>query len=148
MILFILKTVSFLASLLPLGFVLFVGRFVGRLAYLLDSRHRKTAIENLDRAFGNTISAEDKKNTTRQVFENIGMTLLESLRIPWLRPHDLDGYVRFEGIRNLENALSRKKGVIFYTAHFGNWELMAASMALKGYSGSVVARPLDMEVFE
>ncbi|MEE8574724.1 MAG: lysophospholipid acyltransferase family protein, partial [Thermodesulfobacteriota bacterium] len=44
--------------------------------------------------------------------------------------------------------LKRGKGLMFSTAHFGNWELMAAYCGLRGYPLAVVARRQKMDVFE
>jgi KDO2-lipid IV(A) lauroyltransferase len=39
----------------------------------------------------------------------------------------------------LDESLSLKKGVILVTGHFGNWELLAASLAAKGFPVAAVA---------
>ena len=56
--------------------------------------------------------------------------------------------LRFEGLENVERALSKGKGIIFCTAHFGNWELLGAYYAQKGYPVNVVARNLRDQRYE
>lgn len=148
MIFFLLKITAFIIGHLPLSIVVPAGKFLGRLAFLLDKKHRNIALENLRNAYGESLTAGDIKGTAQKVFENLGITLLEFMRIPWLKRDDFPGYVECEGLENLDGALAKKKGVILFTAHMGNWELMAAWYALMGYPVDVVIRELDSPLFE
>jgi len=51
--------------------------------------------------------------------------------------------VEFVGLEHLEAAHAAGKGVLVLTAHYGNWELLAASHTLTRFALSVVVRPLD-----
>ncbi len=148
MIFFLLKIIAFKIGRLPLSLIVPAGKFLGRLAYFLDKKHRDIACENISKAYGEDLTAGQVKGTAREVFENLGITLLEFMRIPWLKRGGLTGYVECEGLKNLDRALAKKKGVILFTAHMGNWELMAAWYALMGYPLDVVIRELDNPVFE
>ena len=48
--------------------------------------------------------------------------------------------LEIEGIEHLEQALAEGKGVVVFTGHFGNWELMGAVVASLGYPVDAVAR--------
>ena len=52
-------------------------------------------------------------------------------------------WIRYEGFEHFEQALARGKGVLFATAHLGNWELSAFAHALLTAPMHVVVRPLD-----
>ncbi|MBI5970126.1 MAG: lysophospholipid acyltransferase family protein [Deltaproteobacteria bacterium] len=139
----LLKAVSYIIGHLPLGVLLFSGKTLGRLVYLVDKRHRKTAKENLKKAFGNEKTDIEIETIARKVFENIAMNFFEFMRVPWLKKSDLDGYVECEGFENFKEARSRGKGVMVYTAHLGNWELMAAYYGLMGHPSEIIVRDLD-----
>lgn len=144
----IVKSIAFIIGHLPLCLVLAIGRTLGRIAFHLDKRHRKTALENMKLAYKGSVSEDRLTSIARAVFENLAMTGLEFMRLPWLTKQRLNGYVEFEGIENLERALEQKKGVILFTAHFGNWELMAAAYGLSGHPIDIVVRELDSPVAE
>jgi KDO2-lipid IV(A) lauroyltransferase len=55
----------------------------------------------------------------------------------------LSRWIRLEGGEHFENALRAGRGVLFATAHLGNWELSAFAHALLAAPMSVVVRPLD-----
>lgn len=139
----ILRFISFFAGCLPLAF----GRFLGRLAFYLDKKHRDIALKNLETAFGREKDSSEIYNIAKDVFENLGMNLIEFCRIPRLNSGNIDKTVTVRGLDNFLNACKKSKGVLFLTAHFGNWELMAVSHALKGYPLNVVVREPDNPVF-
>ncbi|HEY9724592.1 MAG TPA: lysophospholipid acyltransferase family protein [Oscillatoriaceae cyanobacterium] len=56
--------------------------------------------------------------------------IAEVLRLPLLTRDNLSELVRFEGQEHLEAALAEGRGVLIATAHFGNWELLGAALAL------------------
>ena len=139
-----LKFISCIISYLPLVF----GRFLGRLAFCIDKKHRDIALKNLNTAFSRGKDKTEIYSIAKKVFENLGMNLIEFCRIPQLNSENIDKYVTIRGFDNFLNARKKNKGVLFLTAHFGNWELMAAAHALKGYPLNVVVREPDNPIFE
>jgi len=67
---------------------------------------------------------------------------MEVLQFPRLTSENLDRLVAFEGKQNMDSALKIGRGAIILTAHFGNWELLGASLALSGYGISFIVRPV------
>jgi len=138
MLLLILRFLIKVANLLPFRFSLWLGKMQGRLAYFLFSHHRQLAYANIRFFLG-----KDRKEALRIVrglFENLGVSLSEIFRFFRLNKQNIDSYVDFEGLKNLDAALSKGKGVILLTAHLGNWEISSVALSLKGYSMKVIAR--------
>ena len=46
-------------------------------------------------------------------------------------------------LQNYENAAARGRGVIFVSAHFANWEVLAFAAAQLGVEGGAVYRPVN-----
>lgn len=118
------------------------GRGLGLLAYLIPMDRKKVALENIKQSFPG-ISGCEAKRLLRRVYMHFGSMLFEIPHIINLTSENLDRYVIFEGIENLDRALSKDKGVFVLTAHFGNWELMSAAVTLMWHKTAVVARPAD-----
>lgn len=140
---FILKTLGFIVGLLPLSF----GRLLGRLVFYIDKSRREIAVKNLETAFGKEKDSIEVYNIAQRVFENLGMNLIEFCRIPRLRPEDIHKNIKVTGFDNFLNVYKKKKGVLFLTAHFGSWELLAVAHALRGYPLNVVVREPDSPIF-
>ena len=67
---------------------------------------------------------------------------MEALKIPRLTSENRARLITFDGRQNIDDALKMGKGVIILTAHFGNWELLAAGLAFSGYDISYIVRPM------
>ncbi len=140
-----------LAVLTPLGLAfawlpprmgLWVGARLGDLAWAALPRRRTVALENLARAFPER-STTERARIGRNSFRHLGMNFVESCVFFFRPPARLLSRVSLEGAPNLQAADALGRGMLLLTAHYGNWELLAASHALSGFPLSVVMRPLD-----
>ena len=104
-------------------------------------RSKKIIKNNLIK-FDNSLSPEKIKKITREMWGNYGRMLSEYPYIPKFRKGNLDKYIKIENIEKLEEI---KKGppVIFISAHFSNFELMAMAIEKAGVNLSAIYRPLN-----
>lgn len=128
--------------LLPWKVALGLGVLLARLLFLLSRREKARALSNLSIAFGAEKSPRDILRICRLCFENLGKGLMEVLQFPRLNPGNLGRLVSLEGKQNIDDALKKGKGVIVFTAHFGNWELLGVSLVLLGYDVGFIVRPV------
>ncbi len=133
-------------SLIPYRLASDTGGFIGRLGWLIDSRHRLIAIKNLSRAFPDT----DRKTLTliaKKSFENLGRSAAEFIHIANHPPEAVNNIIHnsvlVEGSNNINNAIRKKQGIIYLTAHFGNWELLGIVLSVNGCPFNAIARPID-----
>jgi KDO2-lipid IV(A) lauroyltransferase len=77
------------------------------------------------------------------IFRSISRVLVAFARFPHIRSGNVHRWIRYEGLEHFEAARRRGKGVLFATAHLGNWELSAYAHALMTEPMHVVVRPLD-----
>lgn len=138
---------KFLVNLLPETVQLALGRWGGKLGYMLDSRHRRVALQNLELAFPDWSLAE-RKRVAKESFGNIGTAAVELATSAQLDRQSYLGRLDFEGWENFELAEKAGNGVLLMTAHFGNWEALAQAPVLRGKPVSFVARPLDNPYLE
>lgn len=127
-------------SWLPFGALTRLGASLGGLFFHLDGRRKAIGLENLRLAFGDQLSEEERRALLKRVYKNMGRSALEFAGIPRLTREELDRFVTIEGLEKLEAAKEAGRGVILLAAHFGNWELLAQSLALHGYGGYAVGR--------
>jgi KDO2-lipid IV(A) lauroyltransferase len=146
--LFFLKAVSFVLGHIPRRVAYALGCLLGALASRLFKRHRRTALENLERAFGDSLTQYDRERIMGRVFKNLGVMFFEFNRMAWLKREDIGKFIEFKGLERIEEALKRGKGVLLLTAHYGNWELLHAALGHRGYTLELVVRRLDSPLFE
>ncbi len=113
-----------------------------RLLDLLIPRLRRVGERNLSLALGELGPAE-RRAILDGVFRSIARLLVTFAKFPSIRRENLDRWIRAEGYEHFESALRDGRGVLFATAHLGNWELSAYAHALLASPMNVVVRPLD-----
>jgi len=120
----------------------------GRLVFKVSGKYRRIAIENLKMAFGSGKTDAEIYAIASRVFENLVVNAAEMLNFPRINKANLDSYVKVENIEILDEALKLGKGAIVLTGHFGNWELLALTIRLKGYAGAVVGRKIYFHKYD
>ncbi len=139
---------GWLLARLPARVGLWVGSRLGDLVWLALPRRRSMTLENLVRALGRERSAVELRRLARRSFEHLGMTVVEACVFFFRPPSVLLSRVELCGMEHVHAAAAQGRGVLLLTAHYGNWELLAASHALSVFPLSVVVRPMDDPVMD
>lgn len=135
-----------LVGALPIPVALAIGRALGRAAHRLLGTPRRLALEHLALALP-AMGEMERRRVVRDMFRHAGMAFVEIALWPRLRAAD---YVRVDpaGLQVFDAALAVGRGVIAITGHVGNWELLAAAIAHRGYPVTVVARRVNDPRFD
>lgn len=128
----------FTLARLPLRVSFALARFYVRLLDLAIPRLRRTAYRNLK-----LVGLPDPERITSGVFTSIARLLVVFSRFPQLNRSNISEWIRYDGLEHFEEAKRRGRGVLFATAHFGNWELSAFAHGLLTEPMNVIVRPLD-----
>ncbi|MCS7208645.1 MAG: hypothetical protein NZ874_03655, partial [Fimbriimonadales bacterium] len=137
-----LRIAQRLFDVLPLRGAQKLGAGLGLLAYALSTRYRRVTLQNLHRAFPDWTPAQVRA-VARRVFRHFGVSLAEFFKAPTLSREQMEQLLCVVGLEHLDAAFSEGKGVLLITGHFGNWELMARYLCLRGYPIAVIARDAD-----
>jgi KDO2-lipid IV(A) lauroyltransferase len=143
-----LLLVGWLRAHLPPAAGLAAGRRVGDLLWWLLPGRRRRTLDNIRLSLGRDMTPPEIERLGRRSFQHLGMNLIEACRY-FLRPTEVMlSQVHVEGVEHLQSAAARGRGVLVLTAHYGNWELLAAAHRLTGLPLSIVIRPLDHPVLD
>src|SRR5262249_46993397 len=115
------------ASRLPSGAAARIGAALGELAYWAVPGRRRVALDNLALAFGSAAPPATRRRIARTNFRHLGVTAMECCRLFLGPPGAMVRSVRLEGVEHGKAALAEGRGLLYLTAHFGNWELLAAA---------------------
>lgn len=102
------------------------GAGLGRLAHTLLGSRRRIAADNLRRALGNELTEAQINQIVKEVFSNLGRTMIEFARFPKTGLSRLREIVVSDSSQTIHDALKGGRGAVFLTAHFGNWEMLGA----------------------
>jgi KDO2-lipid IV(A) lauroyltransferase len=127
---------------LPDALIRGIGTSLGLTFYLLDGAHRRIAQRNLATAFP-ARTVVQRRAIARRAFAHFGCLLLELLKFSTLSLEAMMQRVEFDGEDRARLAYAQGKGVLFFTGHFGYWELHAIVHGVLLVPIGVLARALD-----
>jgi KDO2-lipid IV(A) lauroyltransferase len=128
--------------MLPDALVRGLGAALGLAFYVLDGAHRRIAHRNLAAAFP-ARTARQRRAIARHAFMHFGCLLLELLKFSTLSLDAMMERVEFDGEDRARLAYAQGRGVLFFTGHFGFWELHAIVHGVQIEPIGVLARALD-----
>ena len=139
----LVATVRGLIGLLPEFAARALGTFIGWTFYVVDGGHRRLAIAQLRMAFPTRSQAECRA-IAHATFAHFGRLLVALLQFSRLRPEVIRARIEYEGLDRVREALSHGRGVLFFSGHFGFWELQGMAHPLAPLPPmAVLARALD-----
>jgi KDO2-lipid IV(A) lauroyltransferase len=136
--LFVLKSLEWAPVQVAHG----LARGYSRLLDMALPRLRRVAYRNLSFALPELDQAR-RAEIVDGVFRSVARLLVTVAKFPAIRRENLAQWIRCEGGEYFEQARRQGRGVLFATAHLGNWELSAYAHALLAAPMNVVVRPLD-----
>lgn len=136
------RAIRGLLGVLPHAAARGLGATLGALVYAVDARHRRVAVTNLQQCFP-TRTPREVRAIARRVFRHFGRLLFEMLKFSTLSHAQMLQRVEFEGEDRARLAYAQGRGVLFFTGHFGFWELHAIVHGLQLQPIGVLARALD-----
>ena len=118
--------VAFIQAL-PLTLVARLGRAGGALAFWLDARHRRVALQNLDMCFGHEKSPGEIRAIAKENFRRIGENFASAVKTATMTPEQMLPHFVFAGAEKIlpHEANAGPQSRIVAIGHFGNFELYA-----------------------
>jgi len=136
------RIVNAVVRVLPMTVVRACGGGLGHAVYFVNGFHRRIALTNLASAFP-TRSPAERRAIARAMFAHFGRLLLELIKFGTLSEAQMLARIESDGEERVLQAYQQGRGVLFFTGHFGYWEMQAIAQPLRVRPVSVLARPLD-----
>lgn len=127
---------------LPEGMLLGLGRGLGRFTFSILRIRRAVTLDNLRHAFPEK-SGRELRDLASRCYRHFGMMMLEYLcllTMPNQKLVELIDDGEPSASARLDIVLRQKTGAVLISAHLGNWEYLAAWLAVKGYPVSFIAQ--------
>lgn len=142
-----LKSLLGAIGALPFETSMRFGKSTGRFFAKRFPRLRKTARRNLDIAMPE-LSAEEKERIVVGTFESLGRHLGFVSHFKRFEHEDVRNLVEIVGRENFDEVYPRGKGVLFFTGHFGSWEVFNLLPPAFGYGMNILVRRIDNPLVE
>jgi len=116
---------------------------LAKIGWLLGKKYNKIARVNLDLAYETRMSDKEKEIIIQKCYKNLLHLVKDSIINQTITREQLLEKVTIHNEHFYTEAIQRKKGVIFLTAHYGNWEVTSLAVGAKWGPISVIGRKLD-----
>ena len=114
---------------IPRRGIVWLAGLLGRAGLTLSTRSRRVALANLDAAYGDGLTQEEKLRIAREAFRTFCLVTLDYFWFAFFTRQRIRAHVRFDA--TFERYRETRPG-ISVTAHLGNWEVMGLAAALDG----------------
>jgi len=100
-----------------------LAHLLGTLAFHIDRRGRKVAIDNIACAFGDRHSPGERIRIAHASYRNFARTMLDLFWARRLTTENFSDWIRLEGFDELRSTLSQtNRSCVLMCVHQGNWE--------------------------
>ena len=132
-------------AIMPMSFNLWLGRRVGTLVYLTSGKRKQIAYANLKAAFAGEKSPKELNRIAKGVYVNMVECFTEIVSMTKVDEKYLDKYINIHNLERIQELSKSPEGIIFISAHFGNWEFTSVASSIKGYPMYFLGRDQKMK---
>ncbi len=130
-------------NILPDAVVARLGKGLGFMAYYLAGHERKLAWRNINNVEFGQYTEKEKRKIIKGACKHFGQMIMELFLIKNINENNVYEYFDYENINVLQEAAAQNRGIIIYTAHFGNWEWLGPALSRKGYPTTAIVEKQD-----
>lgn len=135
-----LKALIFLIRLMPWGFALKFGEFLGRTLTLVIRKRYHRTIQDIQKAFPEK-SEKEVKAIALESWQNIGRLAAEFVKACYMPDDKILSKTEIHGLDEVINLNKQGKGCILHLGHFTNWELAGLVISIICKKVCFVAKP-------
>ncbi len=110
-------------------------------------RLRKTAFRNLELALPK-LSRQEHEKIVEGVFRSLGRHLGFVSHFGKISLEEFSKMVELKGLENLEKSRNKGCGILFFTGHFGSWEIFNILPSTVGLQLNILVRRIDNPLIE
>ncbi|HLM02733.1 MAG TPA: lysophospholipid acyltransferase family protein [Pyrinomonadaceae bacterium] len=134
-------------GLLPLRASMSAGKSLGKTIVSLFPKLKKTGRRNLEIALPD-LPAEEKEKILSGTFESLGRQLGFVSHFREFTPERVRELVEVVGKENFDKAHATGRGILFFTGHFGSWEIFNLLPPAFDQTMNILVRRIDNPLVE
>ncbi|MFN3234969.1 MAG: lipid A biosynthesis lauroyl acyltransferase [Gammaproteobacteria bacterium] len=119
-----------LVTLLPYPMLLFLGKWFGRIAYVVPHYAKTVAKINIEHCFPE-YSSQEQKAFLKKNYESLGIAVFETCLARWASDRRLKKMLCLKGVDVLEKLFSESQGVLMVVPHMLTLELAGRLISMR-----------------
>ncbi|HEY6070772.1 MAG TPA: lysophospholipid acyltransferase family protein [Chthoniobacterales bacterium] len=112
---------------------------VGELMSILDSHGRKVAISNLEVAFGDRLTPDERERIAKEAYQNFARTMLDLLWSPKLTAENFSQYIELENFEETQR-YGPERSILIACYHYSNFEWLSLACGWLDLPGTIISQ--------
>ncbi|MEP7015201.1 MAG: hypothetical protein ABI925_07160 [Verrucomicrobiota bacterium] len=117
-----------------------LANFLGALMSIFDRQGREIVLANLEAAFGERFSMEQRKQIARESFQHFARTMLDLLWSPRLTRENFSRYIELENFEEVARFAGEKLSLLVACYHYSNFEWLSLACGFLGVAGTIITQ--------
>jgi len=115
---------------------------IARLAYYIDFKHRKITLSNLDFAYKDTITKEQKIKIAKGSYLGFAYNLYHFINSQKYTVQSMLKQVTIHNEKYILDAIKNKQRVILIAGHYGSWEFAMPFLSVNYKPLAIISKPI------
>ena len=104
-------------------------------------RHRyEVALNNLEVAFGDQLSIQERRKIARESFQHFAQTMVDLLWSPRLTSKNFSRYIEFENLEEIARGTGPERSIMIACYHYGNFEWLSLACGFLDLKGTIISQ--------
>src|SRR6266498_3873439 len=117
-----------------------IAEATGALLRFVDRRRYKVALNNLEVAFGDRFSLQERRKIARESFQHFGRTMVDLLWSPRLTRENFSQYIDLENFEETARDTGPERSLMIACYHYSNFEWLSLACAFLDLKGTIISQ--------
>src|SRR5437868_5405411 len=117
-----------------------LARIVGALMSLLDRHRYDVALANLEVAFADQHSADERRTIVRESFQYFARTMIDLLWSPRLTEENFSRFIELQNFEETARGTGPERSIIIACYHYSNFEWLSLACSFLDLTGTIISQ--------
>src|SRR5437773_3205838 len=117
-----------------------IAQAAGALLSCVDRPRSQVALSNLEVAFGDTFSPEERRKIARESFQHFARTMVDLLWSPRLTKENFSRYIELENFEEMACGTGPERSMMIACYHYSNFEWLSLACGFLDLKGTIISQ--------
>lgn len=139
---YIFKIAHYSVAFVPMNIGYIGANLIDDLIHFFFPTRENGITNNMRHVLGHKTDDAVIKRTVRKVLRNVVKNYFDLIKLPRMRLDEIERRINVFGWHHVQDALEKKRGIIFVTAHLGSFDVAAQIFAIRSLKTTVIVEIL------
>src|SRR5215469_2672885 len=117
-----------------------IAQAAGALLSFVDRQRYQVALSNLEVAFGDRFSPQERRKIVRKSFQHFGRTMVDLLWSPRLTRENFSQYIDLENFEETARGTGPERSLMIACYHYSNFEWLSLACGFLDLKGTIISQ--------